>query len=384
MGSAHIASVSPFINEMSADMGVSVSVTGQLGSAQFIGALVSALALIPFISRIQLRMVLFLAAVTLAVATLITGSTLSFPVMFAARIIAGFAAGIAMAGALAALGRAWPDAKDRNMKTGLVVGSFAGGPGVVAPVMRLIAGPTSWQTAMLAFGILLAIIAMLVLIALPKLEGLPARDGKSLAGRYSESARVLLLPGIRPLLALRMLVWMAIGVSMFYLPAFFIGAYPGKEAWIGPVYAVVSLGGFMMGSIVNGLLISRVRGPVSILWPAGLLLPLGGIAFAWITPAPVVTTILFVAWAFVIGLHIPNCVSLLYVFAGRQQSSAVFADGAFQQIAALIGTVLGGLAIALAPGFVGWQTLVALISVASLLPLVLVVRQGRAVAAVEA
>ena len=384
LGTAHVSTVAPFINEMSSELGVSVSRAGQLGTAQFIGALVAAVTLIPFVSRMQLRKLLFWAAVTLALSTLLTASTLSFAVMFAARLSAGLAAGTAMAGAYAAMGRAWPDADERDRRMGFLVAALFGGTGILAPVLRLIAEPTSWQTATFVFAIFVGLIAILVLVALPALEGMPADKGVTLLAQLAGSAGTILLPGIRPVIALRMLVWMATGVSLYYLPAFFIGEYPGKEAWIGPLYAAGSLAGLMAGSLANVALLPRVRGPASILWVAGLLMPLGGVAFAWLTPNPSVTTIIFVAWGFLIGLHIPNCISLLYVFAGRQQSSAVFADGAFQQVAAVMGATLGGLAIATAPGFVGWQMLLAFICVASLVPLVFVMRQARAYARAEA
>ena len=381
LGAAHVSTVAPFINEMSADLNVSVSLAGQLGTAQFIGALVSAIALIPFISRIQLRQALFWSAAVLAVSTFVTGLGVSFAVMFAARLVAGLAAGIAMAGAYAAMGRAWPDADERNKKMGFLVAALSGGPGVLAPVMRLIAEPTSWQVATIVFAIFVGLIALLVLVALPRLEGSSTGEGASLSAQMSTSVKVILLPGIRPLLAIRMLVWMAAGISLFYFPAFFIGEYPGKEAWLGPAYAFISLGGFMAGSLANVVLLSRVKGPVNILWPAGLVFPLGAIAFAFITPYPAITIAIFVVWAFVFGLSIPNCINLLYVFAANKQGAAVFTDGAFQQVAALMGTTLGGLAIALAPEFFGWKLLIAFIGLATLIPLVLVVRQAKVSAA---
>jgi predicted MFS family arabinose efflux permease len=55
LGSAHVSSVAPFLNEMSRDMGVSIGVMVQLGTAQFIGAFVSAILLAPFIAQLQLR-----------------------------------------------------------------------------------------------------------------------------------------------------------------------------------------------------------------------------------------------------------------------------------------------------------------------------------------
>jgi predicted MFS family arabinose efflux permease len=377
LGAAHVSTVAPFINEMSADLDVSVSLAGQLGTAQFIGALVSALALIPFISRIQLRQALFWSAAVLAVSTFVTGLGMSFAVMFAARVVAGLAAGIAMAGAYAAMGRAWPEADERNKKMGFLVAALSGGPGVLAPIMRLVAEPTSWQVATIAFAIFVGLIALLVLVALPRLEGSPSGKEATLSAQMFASVKVVLLPGIRPLLTIRMLVWMAAGISLFYFPAFFIGEYPGNEAWLGLVYTLVSLGGFMAGSLINVVLLSRVKGPINILWPAGLFFPLGTIAFAFITPNPAITTAIFVVWGFTFGLHITNCINLLYVFAGEKQSSAVFTDGAFQQVAALMGTTLGGLAIAIAPEFLGWKLLIAFIGLATLIPLILVVRQAK-------
>jgi predicted MFS family arabinose efflux permease len=322
---------------------------------------------------------------TLAVASMMTAAVSSFPLMFAARIIAGLAAGIAMAGALAAVGRAWPSPDERNKKAAFVIEALAGGPGLMPPLLRLIAAPTNWHMAILVYAGIVGLIGVLALLGLPALEGTPRAGGTSLRSRFGESVRVFTLPVVGTLIFLRVLIWTGRNAIFVYLAGFFVAEYPGKEAWIGPVFAILSLGGLMIGSLTLGLAYSRLGGPLRVLVVSGLVFTASGVAFVWITPAPLVTSAFLLVWGFVGGLCFPAIINLLYAYSGRHQGAVIFTDSALQQTAAIAGAALGGLALTLTVGFVGWQVFVTLVSVATLLPLALVVRSVRAdVAAVAA
>ena len=121
--SATFMSVTPFLNEMSRDLGISTGVAGRLASASSLAAALSALLLVPFIAGWSWKRVLLLAVAVVGVASVLTGLVAWFPALLAFQFMIGAASATTTTTALIAVGRAYPDADIRVKRQGLLIGS---------------------------------------------------------------------------------------------------------------------------------------------------------------------------------------------------------------------------------------------------------------------
>ena len=80
-----VTTISPFLEEIAGDLGTTVGLVGQFGTAQAVGGLVAGLSMAPFVSRVSLRPLLAWAAVVISVTSFLTGLILSYPAMFVFR-----------------------------------------------------------------------------------------------------------------------------------------------------------------------------------------------------------------------------------------------------------------------------------------------------------
>lgn len=370
-----VTTISPFLEEIAGDLGTTVGLVGQFGTAQAVGGLVAGLSMAPFVSRVSLRPLLAWAAVVISVTSFLTGLILSYPAMFVFRIMSGAAVGVIVSGALAAVGRAWQAPEVRATRSGFVIGAVAAAPGLLTPLFRLIAAFSNWQMAVVGFGILPGLTALLIFVALPELPGEADSGRISLPERLGEAGRAVLLPIVRHALVLRFLTWGVVYVTVVFLAANLGAEYPGQSAWIGPLYAAGSAG-FATGAVASGFIIVRIGGPARGTPFVGLLFPLLMAVYAWLTPFPLVTTVVFGVFMFIVGLYTALIVSYLQSYGGERQSSIMFAYGAITGASNILATLIGGLLID-ASGFSGFQVFLTLGAALSLAPLTLLLLSVR-------
>jgi len=364
----HESSVAPFINEIAEDFAVSTGTVGQFGTATSLGGMGAALALAPLIGQMSVKRVLAVVLAVLAVSSILSGLVTSFAALMVLRLIAGMASGVVLASALTAVGRLWTDPRSRTVRTGLVIGAMAGGPGLLGPALRIFGSQFDWHSVLILYGILAAASATFAALALPGLAGAPGtvRYGKLMA----EAARGVVLPVVREALLLRLLLQALFGVVFGYLAAFFIHLYPGRTDLLPPMFFVGPLG-FMLAAFAGG----KVLGRIGVARGSAMMVALnaaGLFAFAWIEMSPFLTGALFFIYGATIGIAQTGITSLLYQHSGNRQGPVIFVNGALGPGGSMLGNAAGGAAILLTNGFLGWQILVTVAVSLTLVPAVLV------------
>ena len=379
-GIIHVATVAPFLNEMAGEFGTSRELMGQLSTVTSLASVLAAISAVPFIERLSLRPVLVLGTVGLAATSVLTGLVSWFPGLLLVRFVAGIAAALVIGGCMAAVGRAWPDAAARAKRQGFVIAGMAGGAGLVAPLSRLIAGATGWQTAQIAVGAFIGLVAVAAWVLLPEMPGRPDDTPSPLRERLLAAMRVPRLPVIGPVLLLRLTSAAVVACLYAYLAGFIVDTYADAEHWIGPVFAAGSLA-YAAAVILGGPLMARLGGPMRVS-ELGVVAQIGTAAvFLWVTPGLPITMLLYAAWGMAAGLYFNGQIAMLYEHGGREQSAVMFTDTTVSPVGAMLGAAVGGAAIASMGGFVGWQVTLMATCVAMLLPLPFVRRSARRQAA---
>lgn len=379
IGIHHAASMAPFLNEMGDDLGVSDATMGQLGTVTFAGAAIAALSIAPFVPRYQLRGILWVSITVVGVMSLLTAISPSFGVMLPIRIVAGIAGGPVFAGAIAAVGRAWPDPGARRARQGFIIGAAAGGPGILAPLLRVIGKDGNWELSMAVFGIFCLGVALAVFIGLPKLAGKPDPSA-SVRREFLNAATVIFMPVIGLALGLRVVGNMIMVGTFVFMAGFYDFEFVGSDAWIGPAFAAASAG-FMVSAFTFGRTLRATGGPANATY-IGLIATAGvAVMFAWVTVSPALSTAIMFLFGVAAGVFFNGLVALLYEYSGDRQATTVFMDGALGPAGGAIGAALGGIAVGAATGYEGWKIYTTAISLGMLLPLLLLMRSVRQVGA---
>ena len=355
----HEASIAPFLNEIAADLDRSTGVAGQLGTATYLGGITSALALAPLIGQMAIRRVLVLALAIVAATSIVSSVVDNFAVLLVIRLIAGSAAGIVLAAALAAIPRAWTDARTRVMRTGLVIGSMALGPGILGPALRGVGTLTDWQTGLIVYGLVTAGIVVFVAFGMPSLPGAPT--GISYRSRLAEAARDVEMPIVRTVLDARFVSQFVFGIFFGFLAAFFLDLHPGKDAWIAPMFFVGPFG-FMQAAFVGGAVLARF-GVMRVTAVSTVLTGVAVFSFVFIAPSPYVSFFFFFMYGLMAGVAQTGMTALIYQYAGNRQGAAIFVNSALGPGGSMTGAVLGGLAIIVTPGYDGYKLLILVVAV---------------------
>jgi predicted MFS family arabinose efflux permease len=375
-GATHAGTVAPFLNEMARDLGVSKGLTGQLGTATYLAMMLSGVSVAPFVQRLPMRPVLVLGMIGLGVTSVLTGVIPWFGGLLFVRFLAGIAAVLVVAGPMAALGRAWPDPGARAKRQGFVMAAFAGGAGVTVPVLRVAAGVSSWQTALIGAGAVMGAVAIAGWALLPVMPGDRESAVLSVRERLGAMTRVPRMPVVGPVLILASMALASMACVLAYIAGFADDAYPNAGIWIGPMFTGFSAG-FALGAALGGVLLNRLGGPIRVS-TLGVLLQLAIVAlFMWVTPSPAFTLTMLLIWGTLTGIYQNGNLSLLYEYSGDEQSTVMFTDRAARQLAGMVGLAVCGVAVDAFAGFVGWQVFITALSVMMLLPLAFVWRAVR-------
>ncbi|WP_448954378.1 MFS transporter [Labrys neptuniae] len=235
--------------QMGASFGVSEAVAGQFVTTYAAGSLLTALPLMALTQRMPRRLLLLTAILGFAAVNTVTALSASLPVTMVARFLAGACGGLVwalIAGYAARM--APPHLAGRAIALTGIGAPLAFSLGV--PAGTFIGTLIGWR---LAFG-LISLAALL--LAGWTLAVLPDFPGRS-AGQRQPLARVLTLPGIRPILATIALFVVAHNLLYTYIAPFLLPS--GLADRVDVVLLCFGLAGLMGLWLVGALIDRRLR-----------------------------------------------------------------------------------------------------------------------------
>ncbi|GAA4680169.1 MFS transporter [Streptomyces chumphonensis] len=327
--------LSGLVEDLAADLGVSLQAAGSLTSAFAVGMVVGA----PLVAMLSLRWprrrALLAFLVTFLLAHVVGALTDSFEVLFVTRVVAalanaGFlAVGLATAGSLAgsrAKGRA-----TSVLLSGVTLACVAG-----VPLGAVLSEVWGWRSAFWGVALLSAPAVLAVLRSVPATPVDPA------APRVRHELRAFRAPRLLVILGLGALVNGATFCSFTYLAPVFTHVTALGSGWVPAVLALFGIGSFV-GVNVGGRLADARSGQVLAVGGAALLV--GWPVFALTAANPVVALILvFVQGALSFGVGSTLIARALYTASDAPTLGGGFATAALN-VGAAAGPALGGLAL---------------------------------------
>ncbi len=377
----HVSSMSPFLTEMADDYGVSEGLAGQLGSVSFAGSFVIAVVLTPFVDGLSLRRLMAIALIVVGITTFFTATIPSFWAVMGVRVLAGLGGGMIGSSVLGSVPRAWADPTARLKRLGLVVASFAAGPGLWAPFMRLVADTSSWQTALVIYSIASTVTGVIIWTLLPELGG-AARVGVAITRRVSAAVKLIWYPVLGQVYLTRAISVAAFGAVIGFIAGFSEHFYPGSDAWIGPMIASTAIG-FMISALVSGAVVTRMGGAARSALIFSALSAVTTTLLAWLTPDPIITVIILFLWGACAAIVMSSTQEILFTHSGEHQVSAVFLSGAIGPLGNVAGVIMGGIAFDAAADLDPFRWYITILGFLAIAPMFMVTRQIRAQRSLE-
>jgi predicted MFS family arabinose efflux permease len=253
---------------ISADLGVSQAMAGQMITAYAMGSLLSAIPLTVATRGWQRRPLLLVAIGGFLVVNAVTALSTSYMLTMVARFAAGVFAGLVWALVAGYASRMAPShMTGRAMAVAMVGTPLALSIGI--PAGTLLGGLVGWRTVFLMLSGLSILLVGWIAWRLPDFAGEPSEARRPLAG-------VLALPGLKPVLAATLGFVLAHNILYTYIAPFLERSGLGERA-----DAVLML--FGVSALVG-------------VWIAGLLID------HWLRSLTLVSTVVFAASALAIGL----------------------------------------------------------------------------------
>ncbi|MBQ1089393.1 Cmx/CmrA family chloramphenicol efflux MFS transporter [Streptomyces sp. B93] len=332
--------------DIASDFDVTVGTAGVLTSAFAIGMIVGA-PLVAALARNWPRRPALLGFVLVFAAAHVLGAvTTSFPVMFAARVVAALAnAGFLAVALTAAAVLVSPDRKGRALAvllSGTTVATIAGVPGGSVLGTALGWRATFWAVAALCLPAAVGI-----------LKGIPAgRDEPEATGRPSLRAELTQLTRARLILVMLLgaLVNAATFGSLTFLAPVVTDSAGLDEWWVSVALMLFGAGSFV-GVTAAGRLSDRSPGPVIAV--AGPLLLVGWLALSLLADDPAALfTLVFVQGALSFALGSTLITRVLYEAAGAPTMAGSYATAALN-VGAATGPVIAAATLDTEAGALG-------------------------------
>jgi MFS transporter, DHA1 family, chloramphenicol resistance protein len=327
--------LSGLVQDIAADLHVSLPAAGLLTSAFAVGMVIGA----PLMAVLSMRWSQQRSLLTFLVAFLLVhvvgAVTTSYEVLLASRVVAALAnAGFLAVALVTAAGMVAPDAKGRATAVllgGTTIACVAGVPGGA-----LLGQVWGWRSAFWA----VALVSVPAVVGI--LRSVPAGPGPAAPPARLE-LRALRRPRLLVTLLLGALVNGATFCALTYLAPLVTAVARLEAGWVPVVLALFGAGSFV-GVAVGGR--TGDARPVRLLAVGGVALLAGWVGYALAAGSPVATLAFVVvlgALAFAVGSTL--IAQALYAAAGAPRLAGAFATAAFN-VGAALGPWLGGVAIA--------------------------------------
>ncbi|WP_019884644.1 Cmx/CmrA family chloramphenicol efflux MFS transporter [Streptomyces purpureus] len=333
--------LSGLVQDIAADLGVSIPAVGSLTSAFAVGMIVGA----PLVAMLSLRWprrrALLAFLVTFLLAHVVGALTSSFEILFVTRVIAALAnAGFLAVGLATAASMAGPQAKGRAtsvLLSGVTLACIAG-----VPLGAVLSEFWGWRSAF--WGV--AVISAPAVFAI--LRSVPATPVDAGAPSVRYELRALRAPKLLLTLVLGALVNGGTFCSFTYLTPVVTNVTGLSTGWVPAALALFGIGSFVGVNLGGRLADSR---PGQVLAVGGVALLAGWLLFALTAGNPVVALVLvFVQGTLSFGVGSTLIAQALYTASDAPTLSGGFATAALN-VGAAAGPALGGVAIGADLGF---------------------------------
>ncbi len=341
-GVLNFLAMSPFYPEMSADLGVSVSVVGQLVTFMVLLSAMLGLVLGPVVDRYGFRRLLVLGVACVSINQIGVGLAPSFPIMLGVSLIGGFGDALVFGIAFAVAGTLFVDGA-RKRAFSLLTGSMSLGAIVGIPILAVIGSATSWRLALIFCGLAIAVGALFAALVLPG-------DQKRVESQWNlQVFRTAYAPLLRDSTTVRLLVVTAIRSVCWigfltYMGAFLSEAQGFGTRQIGFVY-MIGATGFAVGCSIAGRMFGpeRTRQAVGVGCVASAILTLAVVTASSPWLAVALITLLAMASA-VVGV---GATFLVSSSSPAEQGTTMLLNGSMVNFGTAAGAAIGGGLIAL-------------------------------------
>jgi DHA1 family inner membrane transport protein len=341
-GALNFLAMTPFYPEMSADLGVSVSVVGQIVTFMVLLSALLGLVLGPVVDRYGFRRPLVLGLCCVAINLIGAGLAPTFLVILGLSLVGGlgdalvFGIPFAVAGTLFAEG-------ERKRAFSWLTGAMSFGAIIGIPLLTFIGSVTSWRLALIVCGAAVTAAAVFTASVLPRDRRLVERRWSVRMIREAYEPLLHHSPTIRLLsaTAIRAVCWLGF---LTYMGAFLHEEQGLSTREIGFVYTVGATG-FAIGCSLSGRLIG-VR------WTR-VAIGVGCVVTALATVATVYATSAWFAVGAIAVLAMASSVvaiGLTYLVSTEspaEQGTTMLLNGAVVNLGTAAGAALGGGLIAL-------------------------------------
>jgi predicted MFS family arabinose efflux permease len=331
---AAVLVLSPILVEVAHDLNVSTAVAGQVRVFAAPVALVVAVLVARSAGRLPLRSLLGAGTGLVALGSIASAAAPSFVVLAIAQVPLWAGVAVLVAGGVGAAG-SWTTPEERSR---VLARALAGAPAawvVGMPTIGLVAG-VSWRLAFVAVPLPAAVLTSVVLLKrLP--ESAAPRPGASLAG-------LLRRPGTRLWLVGELSAMSSWAGTLVFSGALFVEVYGVSARLTGVLLATVALaylGGNVLGGHIHHECLRRALA-------RGNAAAAVTVALTWLlTPHVVVTLVLFSLTAVVVAARTVVGTSYGFALAGERKLEVGAARSAIQHAGYLVGSFVGGAALAL-------------------------------------
>ncbi|EEP74982.1 chloramphenicol resistance protein [Micromonospora sp. ATCC 39149] len=329
------------VQDIAADLGVSIPAVGSLTSAFAVGMIVGAPLVAMLSMRWPRRRALLTFLITFLLAHVVGALTSSFEVLLVTRVIAALAmAGFLAVGLATAAGMAGPQAKGRAtsvLLSGVTLACVAG-----VPLGAVLGEVWGWRSA---FWGVAAISAPAVIAILRSVPPTPV-DPDAPTARHE--LRALRSPQLIVTLLLGACVNGATFCSFTYLAPVMTEVTSLGTGWLPGILALFGVGSFI-GVNLGGRLADKR--PIQVVTIGGTALMAGWILFA-LTAANPVTALVFVFVQGILSFAVGSTLisQVLYLASDAPRLSGGFATAAMN-VGAAAGPALGGVALSAGLGY---------------------------------
>jgi predicted MFS family arabinose efflux permease len=316
--------------QLAASLRSSQSVMGQLISIYALGSVLAAIPLAAATQGMGRRALLLTALCGFVLANTVTALSTSVPLIFVARFVGGVAAGLSWSMLVGYAARMVP----AHQKGKAIAIAMAGTPlalTVGVPAATFAGNLVGWR---IAFGVLSVITALLMAWIVIKLPAAPAEPGQP----RQRVAKVAMLPGVGPVLAVLLLYIVAHNILYTYIAPLVALAQLGERV----DFLLALFGGAALaGLLLVGLLVDRWLGRL-VMASVALFLCVSAMLALW----PATQAVIYVAivlWGLAFGGVATLFVTSLSNAAGPAQDVAQSMMTTVWNTAIFAGSVAGGM-----------------------------------------